>query len=268
MTSASAPIQPVMKKETVKALLQWMITGLRFHFIAYTNTLDAFHLHQFRLHVKRLRALARLMDFHYPAMPFSKRIQFLNPVYTLSGKIRDKSLTLKTLQKQKKQNTATCMSLEKEIRRHAKKVISEKKAFKQNLNRFAKSSASSMRKIELKKADLLIENLTGLMCLLLHQPDLRSRLHLCRKIIKQILYLTALSPVAWQKEFPVHQKSLTQLAQEIGKWNDLQYALKEIRQRASNPKSLRELQRQAAIHYMHIKKLARKIKLAYPVPGV
>jgi CHAD domain-containing protein len=207
-------------------------------------------LHQVRLEIKKIKALLQFIHFNNPDFKDHKHYIPLRAIFRASGKIRESGLRKELLEQYTQIHTPFYRSPGKEIRQFIKEIPGYIKVIKKQrkitLKEVAKIKSRTYRLYLQVKNEALIEHLS----VRIGQKDL----HGLRKLMKEIIYLTAIKTKK-NKIDPF----LVQSAELIGNWHDKKMIIPWLRTSSNKEKgTIKELQAAANADMQQLRKLISK----------
>lgn len=181
-------------------------------------------LHQYRVAIKKLKALYKFLAYHDKDFDYDRQFKVHQKLFRLSGNIRDREMILETARKQDIDvlHTTSVTSAQKTVKVELRFCQQAPPYIEKLSRKNAKSFAGSVQKKELRKYFLkgekkIMRELNGV------PPE--KHLHIARKKLKQLLYLSKLD-----KKFPAELSSVIKnLEKKIGEWHDKQILKETIR---------------------------------------
>lgn len=231
-----------MDRGKIKELIHGHTSKLAEHAEAIGKGFDEEEIHAFRVEVKKLRALLRLLEVHYDHIPtrFSQKFRDL---YHISGHLRDAQLMYKQWDEK---NFPPSPELKNWLSNQMKKY--EKDWEKQNEETSVAGFKDKLQEMEyghVDTDDLLLffsRRLNYIKRTLMNEPLTDEELHDIRKKLKDMQYVEKLCADEWKKGyetiglFPLQK--IRETADIAGKYNDLRISLEIIAGfEEDNPKS-------------------------------
>lgn len=175
-------------------------------------------LHKFRVGIKKLRAIASMIEQTNARIGVSKALKPVRDTYKLSGKVRDSYLHLK-LVKTVSGAHKKYRSREKLVMKKAGNKLSKYRSHHfRMLHRAWKSLLRSVPKVKDKKVNAFYETeLRGIETCLISNTGV-EQMHGCRKRLKVLIY--NLPMVHGSLDKPLDEDYLQQMQTAIGDWHD------------------------------------------------
>ncbi|PZF74352.1 CHAD domain-containing protein [Taibaiella soli] len=221
-----------MDRGKIKGLIHAHTHKLAGHAEEISKGFDEEEIHVFRVEVKKLRALLRLLEVHYDHIPtrFSQKFREL---YHISGFLRDTQLMHKRWDEKQFPPLPELKDwLSKEIGKFEKDW--EKQHEASSIDGF-KEKLHEMDYGHVDTDDLLLffsRRLNIIKRALMHAPLSDVELHEIRKKLKDMQYMEALCADEWKKGhetigiFPLQK--IHETADVAGKYNDLRISLEML----------------------------------------
>lgn len=207
--------QEYIQKHTHAALL---------HMKHFAADADEEAMHQFRVNMKKLRAVMRLVHKIEPNRRFEKKYKRkFKLLFTDAGQIRQLQLIASELKKNKYEALMLQSTSLKQLPQLISLFSEYRKQHKQLLSSFAKDLCWLASHI--KERDLIDYTAVLKQTILVRIPNVtRDEWHALRKQIKQLLYIAnLLQPVSQLKLLTVTEiKRYNTLQEIIGAWHDLE----------------------------------------------
>jgi CHAD domain-containing protein len=190
------------------------------HLDSFLKTGDQEKLHQFRLQVKKLRALLELFDAASPKSKLSKDFKPVKSIFKHCGVIREAYINLQLSANYGLKNEEFILeqvnAMERGIkefgessRKYLKIIKVVHKKLEENLGAIDDDSINEFYKTQLEQIAQLLETA--------HFDD---RLHDCRKKVKILLYNRKVAANALEGTLNVDNGYLDKLQGRIGDWHD------------------------------------------------
>ncbi len=209
-----------MKKKTGKAYFNELWELMVAHLDSFLESGDQEKLHQFRLQVKKLRALLELFDAASPKSKLSKDFKPVKNIFKHCGVIREAYINL--------QLSANYGLKNEEF------ILEQVNAMEQGIRQFGESSKRNLKTIKIVHKKLQ-ENLGAIdddrinefyklqleqIVQLLAMVQFDEGLHDCRKKVKTLLYNRKIAAKALHGKLNIDNDYLDKLQGRIGDWHD------------------------------------------------
>lgn len=194
----------------------------------FVETVDQDALHQFRVQVKKLKAMLILCSAESKNRNLLKDFKPVKKVFKKAGEIRNAHINLKLAEKyqlddaafKKQQQKALDESIEKFRSKAKKNLKSLKKAhfvLQNNLHRLHNKTIHSFYQEKLVAIDAFFSS-----------PEFNDELHNTRKNIKLLLYNQKTAAKAIQNKIAFNADYLDNLQNAIGEWHDHNLAIETL----------------------------------------
>jgi CHAD domain-containing protein len=198
---------------------------------------DQDKLHKFRVGIKKLRAVASLIEQTTTLIGVRNELKAVKETYQLSGKIRDSYLHMELakkvavtdmayLSKEKRVLKKTSRKLRKERPHHLKMLRRAKGRLLKRIPKVKGKNISQFYEMELRGIAGCLSSSTGV-----------EQLHDCRKRLKVLLYNLPLMRI--ELKVPVNEEYLQQVQSAIGDWHDYVLAADQFPELGDKTKELR-----------------------------
>ncbi|MFI5160956.1 MAG: CHAD domain-containing protein [Sphingobacteriales bacterium] len=209
-----------MKKKIGKAYFNELWEHMVAHLSDFFKTGDQEKLHQFRLQVKKLRALLLLLDAASPRGKLSKDFKPVKNVFRHCGVIREAYINLQMAATYGLKNEEFVLSQVNEMERAIKE-------FGERSKKYLKTIKSTHHKLEGNLGAIGSDTINEFYKSGLEQiaTDLIAiqfddSLHNCRKVIKALLYNRKIAGDALHDKLSLDNSYLDKLQARIGDWHD------------------------------------------------
>ncbi|MDQ3021977.1 MAG: CHAD domain-containing protein [Bacteroidota bacterium] len=213
-------------------------------------------LHNIRVELKKIKTIFHLINFCSKNFNASKEYKPLNKIFREAGKIRKVYLTEKLFLEHRIKfvKEATNINIEN-------KLIYE---FRQNISRYKNNIGKNYKSLEKNFYKVDINCYRKYLDIKKHKADItiyadtdESELHEARKIIKEIIYLSNISPSAKKNINPLYDE----IQNVIGRWHDKQMLMKWLDKHysASHDRDVEKLKSKCMIDLKEIKLMILKL---------
>jgi len=179
---------------------------------------DQEKLHKFRVEIKKLRAVASLIEETTPLINVRRELKPVKETYQLSGQVRDSYLHVK-LAKKLPEVSEEYLSAEKlAMKKAARKLRKRRTHHSKMVNRASKKLVKRIPKVKSKNISRFYDReLLGIEGCLTSSTGV-EQMHDCRKRLKVLLYNLPL--VGGVLNVTVNEDYLQQVQTAIGDWHD------------------------------------------------
>lgn len=207
-----------MQKKEIKAQVGKEGKSAKRYLRGFMKKGDQEKLHKFRVGIKKLRAVASLIEQTTPLINVRNELKPVKETYQLSGQVRDSYLHMKlakTLPVADKQY----LSKEKLVMKKASRKLRKNRPHHLKMLRRAKSRLiKRIPKVNSKKVSQFYESELLSIGSCLSSSTGVEQMHDCRKRLKVLLYNLPL--VVGILNVPVNEDYLQQVQTAIGDWHD------------------------------------------------
>lgn len=245
-----------MRKKEILHYFEKEWKELRSSLKAYYKDQKPESLHQFRLQVKKLRALITLVESGGNKYPLSKRFKPVRRIFKKAGEIRDAYLHEKLTRKMKLGRTGI-IKQQREIQDEAGNEFgAEKDKFFKDLAESHKSLTKKIRPLNdvhiIQYYDQVLQEVGKILA----KPKFDEKLHGCRKLVKVLIYNHKLVRAVIEPAF--NEDYLKDIETAIGDWHNLALALEFFAQRdIKNQTGITQLKNQARKLKADVRKLGK-----------
>lgn len=233
----------MLKKGRQRAYFNEGWESMLVHLLAFCATEEPEELHQFRIQVKKVRALLLFMQDGLGA----KQLAPLQSIFKQAGKIRSAHIHLAFAERYKVANAEFKKEQEKIVSRESKRLCAKLDAHVKSLKKLRKMLVTNFKDIENKVIVRGCKKRIRKLSRFFAQLDLPvGKLHLCRKKIKTLLYFCDVLPASLTEKLKLNIAYLDQLQDVIGQWHDVVAALALLKKQGfANKKMLEKLERRS-----------------------
>lgn len=235
-----------MRKKEIKKRIVTMHDGAKHSLRGFMKKGDQEKLHQFRVGIKKLRAVAALIEETADADDLRRDLKPFKGTYQLSGKVRDSYLHIGLakkvsapadyLSKQKATLKKASRQLRKGRPHHLKMLRSSKKKMLKHVQGAKNKHINLFYTTELQAIADCVTQSEGV-----------EELHDCRKRLKVLIYNLPLVGAAVQ--LPVNEEYLQQLQAAIGDWHDNVLAAEQFPELGKSSQALFEEVKQLSANF-------------------
>jgi CHAD domain-containing protein len=207
-----------MRKKEIKLQIKKDGSSTRHSLRGFMQKGDQEKLHQFRVGIKKLRAVATLIEETTVLINVRDKLKPVRATYQLSGQVRDSYLHLKLaktmpvvakkyIAKEKLVMKKAARRLRKDRPHHYKMLSRAKERLIKLTPKVSSKRVSQFYDMELRSIGTCLSSSTGV-----------EQMHDCRKRLKVLLYNLPL--VGDKLEIPVNADYLKKVQTAIGDWHD------------------------------------------------
>jgi CHAD domain-containing protein len=206
------------KEERTYFDMEWKL--MIFHFETFLQTGDEEGLHQFRVQVKKLRALFCLLDETAKGVGLAKVFKPVRKIFKYAGFIRDAhtSLVLSVRYQLKNENFETVQ--QKVIKERTTEFQLNGKEYEKKIKTSYKLLKKKLPKVDDGSIAKFYKNRLEQIAIKLSAPQFTEEMHDNRKLIKILVYNHPLAGMALNSSLHVNSGYLGKLQSAIGEWHD------------------------------------------------
>jgi len=209
-----------MKRKSEKRYVDKYWKRMRAHVESFVKTADQEDLHQFRVQVKKLRALLVMMESTSKNARLKKDFKPIKKVFKEAGDIRSAFVNLelsdeyhfKTLEFEKQQNESIKHGTEAFVAKGAKQL----KKLRRSRHRIHKNVHQLKKKVITRFYEQNLNDVAAFF----ERIKFTDELHECRKKIKFLLYNQKPAHKAISSKLQLDHDYLDKLQETLGKWHD------------------------------------------------
>jgi CHAD domain-containing protein len=234
-----------MNKKKVKKKLIKEHKGARRRLQSFIKNGDQEQLHQFRVGIKKLKAVASLVEATADSARLRKDVKLIKETYQLSGRVRDSHLHIKL--GTDVSASADYLSEEKLVLKRAVRKLRKGRSY--HLKMLRSSKKKMLKHVQgpgNKAINLFYDNEFHAIHLCLNSSEDIEALHDCRKRLKILIY--NLPIVKDVLKMYVNEEYLQQVQTAIGDWHDNVLAAEQFP----------ELSKHSKILYKKVKQLVKQ----------
>lgn len=216
----------MLKKGRQRAYFNEVWQSMLAHLLAFCETQKQEELHQFRLQVKKIRALLLFLQGRSAIKPLKP----LQAIFKQAGKIRSAHVNLAIIEQYQVADTEIENEQEKIANSESKRFCSEVGAHVKTLKKLRKALAAIFQDIENKAVVPVYKKQLKKLTRFFTRPNLPVlKLHQTRKKIKNLLYFCDVLPDSLLQKFQLNIACLDQLQEAIGQWHDVVVAFELLK---------------------------------------
>lgn len=231
----------MLKKSRQRAHFNEVWESMLAHLLAYCETHESEELHQFRVQVKKIKALLVILQ----GPEARKRLAPLQAIFKHAGKIRSTQIYLQLLRQYQPAHLNRQRQLQQTEQAASRLFCLKYDACVRTLDRLYKTCLRHFRKIDdelvLRYYDKQLKKLRRFFA---DGRRSAAKLHKSRKRIKKLLYLQALLPNKLRKKAGLDTAAFDRLQDSIGHWHDVAAAAILLKKEGDGEKTLSRLQTQ------------------------
>jgi CHAD domain-containing protein len=226
-----------MQKKNIKKKVEKEHKGAKRSIRGFLRKGDQEKLHQFRVGIKKLRAVATLIEETAGACHLRKDLKQVKETYQLSGKVRDSYLHMELAKKVSA--PANYLSDENNtLKKAARKLRKNRPHHLKMLRRSKEKMLKHVRGAKDKQVDRFYKSELQTIASCLTESNGVEELHGCRKRLKVLFYNLPL--VGGALKVPINEAYLQQVQTAIGNWHDNVVAAEQFPQLSEKSQGLFE----------------------------
>jgi len=214
-----------MKKKTEKAFFDEQWEGMLTQLKAFIETGDQEKLHQFRVQVKKLRAMLALLDAALSRNTLSKDFKPVKKIFRHGGDIRNAYMNLQLGIRYKLNNQQFTDSQQAVIENGINEFKVMGDSYLETVDKVYNAIQANLKAIGDRRINQFYKTHIEQIANTLSQLQFDETLHDCRKQIKILLYNRKIAQKALDGKLQVNNDYLNQLQDHIGDWHDNELAI-------------------------------------------
>jgi CHAD domain-containing protein len=215
-----------MRKKDIKIQVKSDAKSAKRALRGFMKNKDQDKLHQFRVSIKKLRAVASLIEQTTPLMALRRELKPVKATYQLSGQVRDSYLHVKLAKKMPGAVEKYIMDEKLVMKKATGKLRRNKSVHLKMLGRARRRLLKQIPKVQDKKVSEFYERELRSVAACLSTSNEMEQLHDCRKRLKVLLYNLPL--VKGTLDFRVNDDYLQEVQRVIGDWHDYVLAAEQF----------------------------------------
>lgn len=220
------PKSIMLKKGRQRAYFNEVWQSMLAHLLAFCATQKPEELHQFRVQVKKIKALLLFLQGHSAI----KQLKPLQAIFKQAGKIRSAHVNLAFIEQYQVADAEIKNEQEKIAHSESQRFCSKVGAHVKTLKKLRKTLAATFQDIENKAVVRVCKKQLKKLSRFFTRPDLPVvQLHHIRKKIKNLLYFCDVLPDSLLQKFQLNIAYLDQLQEAIGQWHDVVVAFELLK---------------------------------------
>jgi len=241
----------MLKKGRQRAYFNEVWQTMLAHLLAFCETQKPEELHQFRVQVKKIKALLLFLQGRSAV----KQLKPLQAIFKQAGKIRSAHVNLAFIELA---DAEIKNEQEKIAHSESKRLYSKVGVHVKTLKKLRKALAAIFQDIENKAVVRAYKKQLKKLRRFFTRSDLPVlKLHQNRKKIKNLLYFCDVLPGSLLQKFQLNIAYLDQLQEAIGEWHDVVVAFELLKTEGiADKKVLNRLERRRFILFASIRALA------------
>lgn len=209
-----------MKKKKAVKQLDKLWKGMKLHLKTFLETNSQDELHQFRVHVKKLKALLTL----YASEPENKallhKFKPVKTVFKAAGDIRNAHINLQLGEKHQLQNPSFGQQQLQLLQQSTQGFKSHGKSYLKQLKKAHIALQNNLHKLQGKTIRGFYKEKQDQIDAFFTTPTFDEAMHTVRKNLKLLIYNQRVSAKALQGKVQINTNYLNQFQDKIGQWHD------------------------------------------------
>ncbi|HTE00179.1 MAG TPA: CHAD domain-containing protein [Mucilaginibacter sp.] len=214
-----------MKKKTEKAYFDEQWEGMTTHLKAFIRKGDQVELHQFRVQVKKLRAMLTLLDAASPKQRLLKDFKPVREIFKHCGNIRNAYINLQLSVRYHITNEDFLMGQLSKIENETTKFKNKGRKYLKAIKATHKVIRDDLRAINNTWINEFYKTRLGQISDAFGHLQFNEELHNCRKQIKTLAYNRKIAQPALDGKLQLNDDYLDKLQDSIGNWHDNNLAI-------------------------------------------
>jgi len=214
-----------MKKKTEKVCFNDLWGQMVERLGNFIETGDQEQLHQFRLQVKKLRALLALIDACLPKSTLSKEFKPVKKIFAHCGIIREAYVNLLLSTKYKLENEDFIKQQVSDMERQISILRDNQKRYLRTIKLVHRDIEDELAAINDDRINEYYKDQLEQIAIILARHQFDEGLHDCRKKIKILMYNRKIAANALEGNLTLNTAYLDKLQDQLGNWHDAVVAI-------------------------------------------
>ena len=214
-----------MKRKIEKNYIDELWQSMLSNYEAFVETGSQENLHQFRVHVKKLRAFIALLDDVLKQEKLTRAFKPVKKVFRHSGKIREAYINLQLSSQYDLKNADFIQQQVDEIEREVINFKLNAKKYHKILRQAHESIGEELQETRNDRINDFYHHQLTQIASTLEKIRFTEELHDCRKQIKTLVYNRKVVGKALNGKLNLNADYLDQLQEHIGDWHDTVIAI-------------------------------------------
>ena len=195
-------------------------------------------LHQFRVEIKKVRMVTRIVDHCLGEKKASEAFLPLKALFKQAGEIRSIHIEIGILEKYALKGSHLLKAKEKDLQRKSEIFIRKQDEYTQVIQETEAGIISILQDFDDKDVVEYIEELIDKTSRNLSRNENKENIHKARSLMKVALYTTSLINRQIREMIPLDIEYMTDLQELIGHWHDADIALDKLRPNKAIPSKI------------------------------
>ncbi|MCX6312241.1 MAG: CHAD domain-containing protein [Bacteroidetes bacterium] len=231
----------MQRKNVLRDNFQRRWNSAKSHLRGFRKSRDLEELHQFRVDVKKMRAILFLQKNEFGRGKIKNLFLPFEKIYKKAGKIRCADVSLKLLKRYGIENKKIEMERMAIIKKLSNRFILKTDSFIKKLNSAKKNSSMKLIEPDRHEIKKIGESQVKLLKRAFRKKMKSKLLHELRKNLKNLLYVNELFDRRISNEIKLNVAYLKELEETIGKWHDLDFTIELLENSKHNKKDVLKL---------------------------
>jgi CHAD domain-containing protein len=209
-----------MKKKQQIKQLDKLWKAMKNHFKAFLETNSQDDLHQFRVHIKKLKALLTLYASEHSNKDLLHHFKPVKTVFKAAGDIRNAHINLQLGEKHHLQDENFNQHQQQILHDGTKEFAGNGKSCLKQFKKIHVALQNNLHKLQSKTIRRFYKEKLNEIDAFFAAPAFNEEMHTARKNMKLLIYNYKVSAVELQGKVLVNTDYLNQLQEKIGQWHD------------------------------------------------
>jgi CHAD domain-containing protein len=218
----------MIKKKSLQVYLEKRFSQIENHLTTFSVTNNQEELHQFRVSVKKLKAMITLLERTIPSKKIIGHFGPLKRIFKHAGEIRATYVELLLMKQYALKGKNYYMEQEKTIALKSKEFGKKKAQHLATLKRVKKRILSDVKGIHNKNIQHYIKKQLNDLDNYFSSEDDVNQYHKARMVLKNLFFNYSLFPEKLKVKLNLNQNYLNKLQDTIGKWHDTEIVMSHV----------------------------------------
>ncbi|MEX8547515.1 MAG: CHAD domain-containing protein [Mucilaginibacter sp.] len=209
-----------MKKKKAMKQLNKLWKGMKLHLKTFLETNSQDDLHQFRVHIKKLKALLTLYASEQENKGLLHEFKPVKTVFKAAGEIRNAYINLQLGEKHQLQDENFDQHQQQILQQGTARFKSQGKSYLKRLKKAHIALQNNLHKLQGKTIRNFYKEKLNRIAVFFAAPTFDEEMHTARKNSKLLIYNQKASAGALHGKLQVNTNYLNQLQDKIGQWHD------------------------------------------------
>jgi CHAD domain-containing protein len=248
----------MLSKKRIMEYAEDRFAKIRQYHSAFTFFCKQSDLHQFRVEIKKLRMVTRMLDHCLDNKEAANAFLPLKSIFKQAGDIRSIHIETSILRKYSVQNSKLFKKKEEEMESKSSEFIQNESAHLCQIEAVEKGIIRSIKNLEEHDVIAYLERLLEKTSKCLRHNEKKENIHKARSLMKLVIYTNTIVNKRIRELMDLDITYINELQEVIGHWHDADLALEELSAHPSLSKKVIEmLEEETERLSRHVTKLSR-----------